>query len=458
MKGLLIDPATPVLREIEFDALNWREVQRLVGGVFDYFVLRDSAGKPVALVYCADDARLIPHTATFSFPEATILDAGALHYNWPIVGPGVLVAFDGIQTSDYTAALDGVIGSVDVFTEPALARTSGAYRSIPADGVNYILDKLWDRQQTEMVKQVSSSHDPLGALMKMIGGAPADSMGRAWAKSQGLDPAQTYVKRFGHREPRGFIPRAVGTCSSYRCSVAELEAAFLGFHEWARKKNGFYSSALATAFEAPPFFFPDGLEPTEEEFDAGMDVERGALVLPFPMDAFWIVRWDMWVASDGGGEGPALLYVQATDAGFTTCDIFLDERGGYFVGDPKEHERLRRSPMGLITALHRLNNRRQIVERDYSTPELERANVGRAKSKHGLSPLPGFIRVTGRVRVGSQQPLQSGIERCPHDRRAHWRKRRNGVELSPEQWIAVRQSAIHPEAFRETAPKPYVVV
>ena len=458
MKGLLINPATPEQSEVEFDPRDWRGMQRLVGGVFDYFVLRNEAGDPLGLFYCADDAGLTGSKATLSFPNVAVLERNALYFNWPIIGTGVLVAFDGTKTSDYCPKLEAIVGAIDVFSEPAQARSSAAYRSIPANGASYILDRLWDRQQAGMIKQASSSHNPLGELMKMIGGAPADAMAREWATSQGLDPDSTFVKHFGHREPRGFIPRVVGTYSSNACSVAELEAAFLGFHEWARKKSGFYSSALADAFGAAPFFFPDGLEPTKEEFDAGTAVERGALTLPFPMDAFWIVRWDIRVGGVGAGEGPALLYVKGTDSGFATTDIYFDERRGYMVGPTEEHDRLRRQPMALVTALHRLNNRRQIIERDCSTPELRRANVGRAKSKHGLAPLPGFIRVTGNVRVGQQPSSQSGIERCPHDRRAHWRKRRNGVELSPEQWIAVRKSAIHADAIRKAAPKPYVVV
>lgn len=458
MKGLLIDPLARVQNEIDFDPNDWRSMQRLVGGTFDYFVLRDGEGKPLGLVYCADEARNVAQPRVFAFPAAAVLERNALHYNWPIIGTGVLVGFDGKATSNYIPEVGARVGSISFVADAAEARSSAAYRSVTAKGVNYLADNLHERQQAGMVKEITTSKDPLSTLAKMLGGERGNGMARAWAASTGLDPNQTYVKHIGGREARDFIPRPVGTFSSSRCSVAELEAAFLGCYEWARKDSTFHRSPLARAFDAPPFFFPDGLEPSAEEFKAGLAVEDETLVLPFPFDAFWIVRWDAWLSgSGGGGEGPAMLYVEGSHLGFTCRDIYFEKGRGYVVGEPEHHARLGQLPLALVYALHRINNRRHIIDRNCSTPELERVNAGRAKSKHALAPLPGFIRVTGQARISQHKPVGDASERCRHDRRGHWRKRRNGVELPPEEWVSVRPSTIHPE--KPASPqKPYMVL
>lgn len=455
MKGLLIDPVTAKPQTIEFDRNDWRAIQGYVGGFFDYFFLRDDTGCPHALVYCAYDSHTVSASNAFSFSGMSILDQKQLYYNWPIVGKGVLVAFDGTLTSDFNSDLDDAVKSIRYYSRASNARADRHYRSVPSNDAFYISDNLYELQTEQIAGCVTPDSKRNTDFANFSSSGSGFSLNKVEILRGNAIPDSIYAH---DRAPREFIPRSVGPFPSGRCSIAELESAFLGSYEWVRKDSSFHRSAMARAYDAPPFIFPEGLEPGEQELEALAAVQSSGLTLPFPMDAFWVVNWDTWM--DGGypSEGPVMRYFAGTHMGFWTHAICFDRKRGYSHMDSGRYGQLGRTPTALIFALHRIDGRQQVIERVKSTPEIERINSGRTKSKHGLVPLPGFIRVTDRVIVDNGHSLSSGTssERCRHDRRAHWRKRRKGVELPPEQWVRIRQAVIRADKPM-SAPKPYVV-
>lgn len=424
-KAILIDPVTRTSIPLQIVPNDFRTIRVTIGGYpFEEHVVR-SGERVIGRVFMAENRDALPSQESFSFENLTV----ARKSDHRIYGAALFVPKDNSEPD----------AEVRFFSD--------------ADALPHSKPVVRTMSNAEIKRYVESGEAEKNNATFLT----ARDSDRTWAKTTGHNPDQGFAEHFD-REPRHFIPRAVGTFESRRCSVYELEAAFLGFHEWVRKDHTFRrDSSISRSFNASPFFFPDGLEPSDEEFNAGLALEEGSAQLPFPQSAFWVVHWDVWLSGVRGFEGPVLLYVEEHNVGFTTRNIFCGGPDRYSVSDLRHHESLGRVPTALVTALHRINNRRQIIEHDVACPGRDRINAGRAKSKFGLAPLPGFIRVTGNVRVDHPSVNGTGVERCPHDRRGHWRKRRNGVELPPDQWIRVRACAIHPEKG-VAAPKPYVVI
>ncbi|MDH7975702.1 hypothetical protein QH494_26245 [Sphingomonas sp. AR_OL41] len=425
--GLLVDPKAGSERQVEVDVSDYRAIQSAIGGYAfeEHPVLVGT--RRIGTIFMVENRAALPTQESFEFDD--LLVAGRPKQR--IYGTALFVPNSFFADTRLNARYFGHERANE--PEPAVVRTMSA---------------------AEMKRYISSGE----AAEKNATILTTEQFARDWANAASLKSDMHLASHLG-REKRDFIPRRIGTFDSARCTVAELESAFLGLYEFLRRDNAFrHDSLIGRAFNAPTFFFPDGLEASEEEFDAGRAVEKGWLSLPFPMPAFWIVHWSVWLCGCDGHEGPVMTYVEADGDGFTTCDAFFNRASGYEIGDFQRHDRLRQSPGALVSALHRLNNRREIIENDIATPALDKVNAGRAKSKHGLAPLPGFIRVTGQVRVDRPRYNEStGIERCRHDRRAHWRKRRNGVELPAEEWVRIRRTTIHPEKAARP-PKPYIVV
>lgn len=424
-KAILIDPVTRSIARIQIDPNDLRAIRSTIGDrPFEEHAVR-SGERVVGRVFMAKNRDALPSQESFSFESLTV----ARKSDHRIDRAALFVPKSDTEADANVRFFSGA---------DALPSSKPVVRTMINAGIKGYVD--------------SGEAEKSNATI-----VTAQDLGRLWAKTIGHDPDRVFIKHF-EREPRHFIPRSVNDSQNRRCSVYELEAAFLRFHECVRKNNAFrQDKSIIHSFNASPFFFPDGLEPSDDEFNAGLAVEEGAIKLPFPLSSFWVVYWDTWLSGDRKFEGPLLLYIEEQEVGFTTRNVFCGGLDGFSIDDICQHERLGRIPAALVTALYRINNRRQIIERDVACPGRDRINAGRAKSKFGLAPLPGFIRVTGNVRVDHPSVNGTGIERCPHDRRGHWRKRRNGVELPPEQWIRVRACAIHPEKG-VAAPKPYVVI
>jgi hypothetical protein len=399
--GLVVDPVARAARDVDVDLSDFRSIEGAIGGRMFEAHPAELNGRKVGTVFMAENREALPTQESFAFDDLIV--AGFAQAR--IYGPALFVP--------------------DAPHERSVDASHTFFGSDEAQELAPLEIRMMDKREV--------------------------SRPRPWAENADL---------LLRHEPRGFMARKTGTFTSRRCSVAELEAAFLGFYEWARKDNTFrHDSPFGRSFLAPPFIFPDGLEPAnDEELNASLAAERGDLDLPFPFDAFWIVRWDVWIGGDGGGEGPALLYVERQQEGFTTRDTFFDRRSGYNVCQTQHHDRLGQLPGALFYGLYRIEHRRHLVQRDVRTPELDRVNAGRARSKHGLEPLPPFTRITGNVDVGrSRLGTGFGSERCRHERREHWRKRRNGVELQPEEWVRVRRAVVRPDK-RMSNPRRYLVV
>lgn len=210
--------------------------------------------------------------------------------------------------------------------------------------------------------------------------------------------------------------------------LAQLHQGFCAFVEQTRK----WSSPPPYDMAAPAFFLPNYTQTEEPEVDFAMPFAEIWLSFALPRDVRDLMRLpidksQVIVHVGGALPAPSMRIYQIGKTPGRWASLNLDQ------SSPQLGEIMN---FIVCNCLDKISH-----SHDPETVEpaaLTAINVGRAKSKKALKPLPAFITIENKPAADRGEPSgHSGVAKLPHNRRGHWRNLRSGKRV----WV--RDCAIH---------------